>query len=776
MSNNTKINTVLFFLFPILILSQNNPLFDDLVDRLHSKTVNSTTETIYLQTSKGIYETGEDLWFKGYVLNSQHLSPSTQSKTLYVQLIENKTDKTVWQEKYEIENGFVDGHIYVQDSLQNGSYTLSAYTPHSFYDDKQPIKSIRRLEIVKNITNYHQTKKDSILIEEGKEQKIDFQLFPEGGHLVSGIDNKIAFKSVDTKGNPKAISGTLYENDKPIKTFTSVHTGMGSFVFIPNNNSRYHIALDSTQTKKQYTLPNIKPKGFVLQLLNNTKDALILKVSKNTDQNKETVYIRVQIRGVVYSIAKAVIEKERIVKTPLNDVPQGIVEVTLFDQNLKPLAERLVYVNQDKRLHIKTILDKGEYYTRSNVKLKLKVTDQNNNPIIAHLGMSVFDNYYDNPKDSKTIENHYHLSTQLKGRFYNPNYYFNPQNKNRKQALDLLLLTQGWRAYEWTEANLDKKPLNKRPIINDTITGKLYARNKKAQNVLSNQYVMSFTADKQSDKTLIEVDSIGRFTVFPEYIQTAKRGYLYLKLLLNDPKNKIDITINDPSFATINRLRKQKALSCYPKPQKLKPQIKQGLRPFTLANDVNKLEEVIVTGKKKRIFRDKYMGTLDSLAKLDMNTDYVCVSKILNCEVHQNHSRNTKPIEGESYQKYIGFKWNSDRTAFTVQRKLTFTYQYPVLTEEELLKKFNLASIKGYYGKRIYYVPVYDKTEQTDEFPDYRNTLFWKPDIITNEKGEIEIEFSTSDINSKFIGIIEGVSGEGQLGRQIFEFNVKKKQ
>ncbi|WP_242135620.1 hypothetical protein [Aestuariivivens marinum] len=756
----------LFFIIALLsILNANSQDKDSVPDLLVSKleavSKNKAIESVYLQTSKGIYETGEDLWFKGYVLDSRYLTLSEKSKTLYVQLIEDISKKPVWEERYEIEYGFVDGHIYVHDSLQDGNYTLAAYTPHSFFNDGQPIKSVRQLRIAKNITSYHQTKKDTVPTEESKGEKIDFQLFPEGGHLVSGIQSKVAFKAVNANGSPKTVSGTLFENNISIKTFKTTHAGMGTFTFTPVKGNHYHIELDSLTTKKPYGIPDIKSKGQVLQLVGHTKDNVTFKVSKHT-ADKETVYLRVQVRGVVYSIARAEVEKERLIKIHLKDMPQGIAEVTLFNKDLEPTAERLVYVNHDQRLNIKTILDKGEYLTKDKVQLKLKVTDQNNQPIVAHLGLSVFDRAYQNLKDGKTIETHYHLSTQLKGKLYNPGYYFNEKNKNRKEALDVLLLAQGWRAYEWAEPNLIQEREKTHPVLNDTVTGKLYAKNKKAQGILTDQYVMAFTADNESAKMFIDVDALGRFKVLPEHLQQAKRGYLYLKPLLNDPKAKKDITIEDPSFARINGLIKQKPFG-YSQTFNEEFQIKIDLRPFVVANDVNKLDEVVVSGKKQRVFRDKYMGTLDSLAKLDINPDYVCINNILNCRNHVFDNRNKKPVVGE---KYISFNGLS-------------TYHSPPkfeLSEEELLKKFNLVRIKGYYGKKEFYAPVYDALEQVDGFPDYRNTLYWKPDMITNEKGEAEIEFYTSDINTGFIGIVEGVSGNGQLGRQTFEFRVRKRE
>jgi len=73
-----------------------------LAERFDSLAKNAPREAAYIQTSKDIYETGEDLWFKVYLLNSSTLRPSELSKTLYLQLVKEDTKKTVWQEMYGI--------------------------------------------------------------------------------------------------------------------------------------------------------------------------------------------------------------------------------------------------------------------------------------------------------------------------------------------------------------------------------------------------------------------------------------------------------------------------------------------------------------------------------------------------------------------------------------------------------------------------------------------------------------------------------------------------
>jgi hypothetical protein len=234
------------------------------------------------------------------------------------------------------------------------------------------------------------------------------------------------------------------------------------------------------------------------------------------------------------------------------------------------------------------------------------------------------------------------------------------------------------------------------------------------------------------------------------------------------PKPKYQIAIKDFSFEAINNERKTKT-AMYPLAGIEQTNPKE-VSPFIGRESINKLNEVVITSKKKDpVFRDKYIGKLDSLAKAQWpNSDFVCRYEFLNCPIHKNESDNTKPVEGANYKTQM-----KDVVVDVVYHSRT---PYPNLTEAELLSMFNIAMLEGYYGEKVFYQAAYDEVTITDSTPDYRNTLFWKPDIITNEQGEATVDFFCSDINSLFLGNIEGVSGNGLLGAGNFEFKVRKKQ
>ncbi|MGC1206173.1 MAG: hypothetical protein WA839_14985, partial [Flavobacteriaceae bacterium] len=412
--------------------------------------------------------------------------------------------------------------------------------------------------------------------------------------------------------------------------------------------------------------------------------------------------------------------------------------------------------------------------------LKIKITDKDNNPIIAHLGLSIFDRSYKNKLEQKNILSHYYLSTQLKGNIYNPNYYFDEENKNRLEALNLLLLTQGWRCYIWDENNI--KELRK-PLLSDSIIGKVYLeRITKKSETEGLKVVRVFTSDSLKGKDFIMTDSKGFFSIDYKHLKMGEKGYVYLKSMTSE-KPKYVINIKDASFDIINANRKTIPIN-YPLLKLKEEPIEDNRAPLIVSDKVNKLEEVVLSIKKKKVFRDKYLGVLDSLAKIDLATDFVClnhITPVLNCFRKDNQQKRRPAIDGETVivslgknGEILGADYPHDY--YFGDRIITYRNANQNLTEEELLKKFNLRMIKGYYGKREFYKPMYDVETVNDPFPDYRNTLYWKPDIITNEQGEAIIEFYCSDINTIFSGTIEGVSNNELLGSKNFEFKVIKRE
>ena len=99
---------------------------------------------VYLMPSKEIAETGEDFFFKAYLMDRQTFALSDRSQTLYLQ-VRSQSDSVVWSEKYPLVSGRGNGHIYIGTDWPQGEYFMEGYTKSSFSADSSQSIHPRRI-------------------------------------------------------------------------------------------------------------------------------------------------------------------------------------------------------------------------------------------------------------------------------------------------------------------------------------------------------------------------------------------------------------------------------------------------------------------------------------------------------------------------------------------------------------------------------------------------------------------------------------------------------
>lgn len=721
------------------------------------------SDLLYIFPSKEIYETGEDMWFKAYLMDRQTLTLSDRSKTLYLQM-RSETDDVVWSEKYPLTDGRGDGHVYIGDKWQQGEYLIEGYTRSSFTTDSTIAIRPRRIRVVDRVTQM-----DSISSEAVKQDSVQrlstkhrFDLFPEGGNLIGGINAVVAFKATYGNGLPEEVSGRVLEDGREIATVYTTHDGMGLFSLCPHSGKDYKVVLSDGRS---YPFPAIEPTGMALRVTRNNSSGITLLISaSNTTPRQFTILAK--MRDILCCSAKGTVRGQQEVKLPIdNFLMQGIVEITLMEGDM-PIAERLVYVNPKQQLKISAKTDRQQYNRRDEGKASLKVVDPSGKPVKAELAISIFDKAYLYQPGHENILSHCFLSEEIRGNIFNPTYYFDDKNEDRLQALDLLLMTQGWRRYVW-----DRELAQGSPIITDGVKGKDFKERW--------QYIQAFTP--QSDTCMVMTDSLGRFEIDPVLMKNLQ-GNIYLKPLVKSPKARLSLV---SPFDTIN---------CYQQgrprylPQHYIFKTEHGERNITNGFGTVVLKDVYVMAKYQSPYRDKVMGYLDSLAIL-ASGEWVCDCKAVGANGYLNdyhgyshHPENSTPRpgmkrllpkRGETYRliKYVP----TGRYLVDVDMDdppHNIVYYGPQYTEEELLKKYGMWKAQGYYPKREFYEP--DSAELMMPTPDARNTLQWKPAVLTDENGKAEVSFMASDVNTEFIGIVEAIDGTGLLGYQTFTFRVIK--
>jgi hypothetical protein len=836
-----------------------------LVDSFETGWAHHAGAVVYLQTSKGIYETGEDLWFKAYVLGNQSPVLFTQDTTLYVELLRQSDHRAVWQQKYLLQNGMATGQVYLYDTLTEGDYLLAACSRHSFYRDSTDFHALRKVIVRKNIIpelkftwsfakgsynpgdtvvmkvrvrdvsgnslhsgrlsvslwkgetclsqHWQDIQTDPVLLVFGPEEtgpgtvvkilaeaaktstqaslsaeipytraKVFFRVFPEGGYLLYGVPGVLAFCACDDAGRPVEVTGTLYENDRPLLNLHSRHNGMGSLSFTPGAGKNYSIRLQSPMQDSTYHLDSILAEGLSLHLVRNDSTGMEFLIRRAPSEKKpESFYLRAQTGGAVCGMASGRIQGDSVsVRMEAGYFPQGITEVTLFNGELHPVAERLVYAGAARQLYIEAETDSIVYHPHSRVIIRLKTRDAEGKPVRAVLAMSVFDRLFRNQEDAKNIVTHYYLSTQLKGRIYDPQYYF---EKGHEGAMDLLLLTQGWRRYVWGG---DAPATVLAPVLKEGTGVKVRLGHPKKQK---EEYItMLFTPDNPNNHQFLVTDTSGRLELTPQYLSAGP--YVYVKPMAEEAA-QAEVKVLEP-FAAIDSLLSGKRL-VYP----VAPVVnKDTTVPAGFAGyRAVMLDEVIVKSKTTNGgYRDKYMGSLDSIAKFNSNTDFIGVPHsdtasyktngkiyVLN-DPHTPLEYRQKPVEGKIY--HIRTIHNTPVTldnvlpsregGYIIDGIKEVVYHYPKFTEEELLKKNHLGRAKGYYSHKEFYQPDYDNPV-TVPLPDSRNTLDWEPYIITDDKGQATVSFFCSDVPSFYSGNVEGLDTGGLLGATQFEFRVKEK-
>lgn len=289
-------------------------------------------------------------------------------------------------------------------------------------------------------------------------QNIDLQFMPEGGQLVWGLPSHIGFKAIGENGKGIAVAGDIVDSKGNIAaSFKSAGLGMGNFIFMPQPGENYAARItEPAGNNTVFPIGPVAAKGLVMHVANPAdKDSLLVSIRVTDDIAKgDPGYTLIGISGgkVCYAanlsvddgIMNGIISKNRF--------RDGITRFVVFNKNCQPVVERSVFIDHHQNLRIAISPDKNTYQPKDSVALHINVTNSENQPVEGSFSMAVTDNGMVTTDDNAPdIRIGMLLTGDLKGDIEEPGYYFNPKNSDRYEALDNLLLTQGWVGYNWKD-------------------------------------------------------------------------------------------------------------------------------------------------------------------------------------------------------------------------------------------------------------------------------------------------------------------------------------
>lgn len=764
-------------------------------------------ERVYIQFDKPAYAAGESVWFKAYLMKG--LEISTLSRNFYIDFTDDDGN-ILMHGVYPIQHASAAGNFELSKYYEGKNIHVRAYTKWMLNFDSAFLynKDIRILP--KAVPNAKPAAKPALTA--------SVQFFAEGGDCIAGIKTKIAFKANYQTGFPAAIKGVVV-NSKGIvaDSIKTQHDGMGFFYLEAQPGETYTAKYtDEQKTAYQTPIPAAKPAGVAIEIRPAPgKTGFIIKRSDNVPDELKTLHIVGTIQQHLVYMATVKLDASSLIggAIPTDQLPSGILQVTLFDVNWVPMAERIVFVNND------------DYSFEPEVGFAaLGTAKRGRNVIVINVPDSIESNLSLAVTDagigvdsSDDIVSRFMLTGDLKGKVYHPGYYFSNNSDSVKRHLDLVMLTNGWRRYKWEEVTKGSAAVIKNPMDSTWLnfSGKVYGAT--PQEIREAGAIITMVSGKGKDSAkqffTIPLKSDGSFSK-PDFtfFDTLKVFYQFAAKNGFGLANSAEVTFTNGGIASprhINLDKNNLSYSFYDTTGNYhnmmlavqRARLEELLKTATL-------KEVIVTTRAKskvEVMDEKYAKGLfaggDAAAQFDLTSDPSAIAqrdvlsyltgRVAGLTITGSGSPQVSAMwRGTATDIYIDeIKADinqvtnlnmSDIAYIKVMRPPFFgssaggaggaiaiyTRRGGDVADKPSGKGLPYKLVAGYTATKEFYSPNYGTFNQMNEHEDVRSTLYWVPTIITTTENHIiKLQFYNNDYTDSFRVILEGVSKDGKLVR-----------
>ncbi|HLG39694.1 MAG TPA: hypothetical protein VI461_08495, partial [Chitinophagaceae bacterium] len=287
-------------------------------------------------TDKSTFIAGDTIWFKAYLFNAGY--PGSAGTDFYMDLL-SEDGATVHSKKLPVIDGTAYGNFSLPDSLIHGFYFLRAYT-------RMLVAQGNKDGIIKPVAVINPDKiPDSYRRDHLPDYRVDF--FHESGSFIKNFLNSIIFRATDQYGNNSRVSGILFgSSGDTLTSFKETGDGIGIFSFTPQNDEKYFAEfIFKAGSRKKYDLPVPASEGILLRVAENSKGK-IFQVQKTDGMN---VKGNLNLMGFMFN---RVVFQEPLNFNgntangliPVNNLPEGILNLAVTDNNKKVYARRPVFI------------------------------------------------------------------------------------------------------------------------------------------------------------------------------------------------------------------------------------------------------------------------------------------------------------------------------------------------------------------------------------------------------------------------------------------------
>lgn len=477
-------------------------------------------EKVSLHLDNASYYLGDTIWFKAYVVTAEQNLPTTISKPLYVELLD-QLGNVVERQIIQLTDGEGTGQIILNNTFFTGYYEMRAYTKWMLAFDNPscfsrvlPVyrKRLSDEETPRSIATYRmdasmkQRPKD-------KEKKFTVRFFPEGGQLVKGISSIVAFEATSRDKGAADVEGTVVlPSGEELAHIRSLHDGMGYFEYKPEEKAGV-AKIDYEGSTYQFDLPEALPQGYVLRI-DNRREMLDITVARSSQAMKDTLAVFVSSQGRPYKCMTLDFEDELNCQFRIStkELPPGVQQISLVNLKGETLCERFCYVMPRSSMLLACKTDHALYRPFEPVTCRIKVRDHLNRPVQANLSVSIRNGVESDFREyDHSIYTDLLLVSDLKGYIHQPGFYFENQSAERFKMLDVLLLVRGWRKYDLSRL-IGKRPFLPRYLPETSLT--LYGQVESYFGKALRNVGVSILArrDSVSIAGMTKTDSLGYFS------------------------------------------------------------------------------------------------------------------------------------------------------------------------------------------------------------------------------------------------------------------------
>jgi hypothetical protein len=752
-------------------------------------------ERIFIHFDKTAYLPGETIWFKAYFM--QGVEASNISKNFYVEFAD-ASGNVVQYFTAPIVLSSAKGMYKVPDNFKENTLYIRAYTSWMLNFDSAFLYK-------KSIPIIQPSAKPSKFVQ----PVTTLQLFPEGGYLVNDVKSKVAFKATNSFGYPISFKGALYNKlGKLVDSVKPTHNGMGFFYLTPQKGETYTLKwTDEWLTKQSTILPAAKEDGLVVHL-SQADQKLFINLNRPTTSKDNFKLVR-----IVATMHKNLVYRSNVRLTnnvsftgeiPITNLPAGVLQVTIFDMNWMPFAERICFIkNQDHELLADARVFKPNLTAKAKNTLEINIPDE----ISANLSVAITD-AESNTVSKDNIISTLFLTSDLKGYVHHPSAYFINDLDSTNNNLDLVMLTNGWRRIKWDDVAANKLPEIKYPRDSSflSIAGKLFgAKTSQIQDVGDINLIIR-SKDSSTKILSVPLKNDGSFVAKNNtFFDTVTVYYQFNKK--KDLVNAVAVNFNNllllPNIQIAIDTYFKNATGIDTSGWFRKKQLWQNQQNLDKLLQTTTLEGVTVKAKKRNAadeLENKYASGMfrggdgyqfdfvnDLTAQSSMDIFTYLAGRVAGLLINNTGAQTTATWRGSptslflnetpvdasvlrdiqvadiAYVKvirppFIGASGGGAGGAIAVYTRRGAD------TKSVSGKGLDNKKLAGYTLIKEFYAPNYETNPDLKYDKDIRTTVYWNPFVLSDKKNRtIQITFFNNDISKKLRVDIQGMNEEGKL-------------